>query len=311
VNWADRVLPGGNQYQAATGYGWEGKGASWEYAVQLANETQTDMWINIPVNASPDYITKVADLIRYGSDGTNPYTSPQANPVYQGLDPNLKVYVEYSNEVWNPVFSQSQANASGAMAEVRAGGSPLNYDGSTDASVWAQRRVAEKIVQISNLFRGVFGDAQMGSRLRPVLEWWGGSFNQTAANALNFLNNYYDNADGINHVSAPHPVNYYVWGGGGSWYYGVNDDTSEARRDRRHHRVLQGRGRIGHGVPFFRQRRLGPGGSEHLFAEHSQAPGPGRGPGGYGAGTHDRAGLARRRKPIGHDQREPVLEPRK
>ncbi|HWY86637.1 MAG TPA: L-type lectin-domain containing protein, partial [Gemmataceae bacterium] len=197
VNWSDRLLPGGNQYQAAAGYGWEGKGASWEYAVQLANETHTDMWINIPVNASADYITKVANLIRYGSDGVNPYTSNQANPVYKGLDPGLKVYIEYSNEIWNSGFSQSQDNANAAAAEVAAGASPLNYDGSTDSNVWTRRRVAEKIVQISDQFRAVFGDAQMGSRIRPVLEWFHGNTLQTASDALNFLNNYYDNADGV------------------------------------------------------------------------------------------------------------------
>src|SRR5579871_4322348 len=225
VNWSDRLLPGGNQYQAAAGYGWEGKGASWEYAVQLANETHTDMWINIPVNASADYIAKLANLLRYGSDGVNPYPSFQANPVYKGLDADLKVYIEYSNEIWNTGFSQSQANSAAAAAEVKAGGSPLNYDDSTDPNVWTRRRVAEKIVQISNQFRNVFGDGQMASRIRPVLEWFHGNTLQTASDALNFLNNYYDNGDGMPHVATPHPVNYYVWGGGSDWYFSVNSES--------------------------------------------------------------------------------------
>ena len=45
----------------------------WEYQVMLANETGKDLYITIPINASDDYVQKLAKLIRYGSDGTNPY----------------------------------------------------------------------------------------------------------------------------------------------------------------------------------------------------------------------------------------------
>jgi hypothetical protein len=35
---------------------------------------------------------------------------------------------------------------------------------------------------------------------------------------MQFLNNYFDNADGVAHVTTPHPVDYFIWGGGGGWY---------------------------------------------------------------------------------------------
>ncbi len=46
----------------------------------LANATNKDMWINIPAEATTQYVTNLADLIKYGSDGVNPYTSPQGEP---------------------------------------------------------------------------------------------------------------------------------------------------------------------------------------------------------------------------------------
>ena len=219
ANWADRVKPAdATQYQPTGGYGWQGKGASWEYLVALANETGKDVWINVPVYASDDYVTKLAQLFAYGSDGINPYASPQAAPVYAPLDANLKLYIEYSNELWNTSFPQYNSNVALAEAEAAAGNSALAYDKNGSWFVWERRRAAERIAQISTLFRGVFGDAAMMTRVRPVFEWQYGNMNETAAVGLDFLDDYYNNADGVKHVATPHPVNYFLYGGGGGWY---------------------------------------------------------------------------------------------
>ena len=221
--WSDRTTPGlSSQYQPVSRYGWQGKGGSLEYLVALANETGKDVWINIPVAASADYVTKLAQLLAYGSDGTNPYTSAQANPVYPPLNTNLKVYLEYGNELWNSAYPQAATNASLAAAAVAAGGSPLNYDGSTDPTVWTKRRVIDQTIQISNLFRAVWGSSAMMTKIRPVFEWQYGNSNNTAAIALTYLENYYDNADGTAHVATPEPANYYLWGGGAGWYQTPN-----------------------------------------------------------------------------------------
>ena len=222
-HWADRVTPGvASQYQAVGGYGWEGKGGSLEYLVALANETGKDVWVNIPVGVDDDYVTKLAQLLAYGSDGTNPYTSAQAHPAYPPLNTNLKIYLEYSNELWNGAYGQAATNQSLASAAVAAGGSPLAYDGSTDPTVWAKRRVVDRTVRISSLFRAVWGDGLMMTRVRPVFEWQYGNAANTAAIGLGYLENYYDNADGIAHVASPHPANYYLWGGGAGWYQSAN-----------------------------------------------------------------------------------------
>jgi hypothetical protein len=231
TNWTDRVLPGAvSQYQAQSGYGWQGKGGSLEFLVALANETGKDVWINVPVRASDDFVTKLAQLIAFGSDGVNPYTSAQAAPVFPPLNSNLKAYIEYSNEIWNTGFAQFNENVSLAEAEVNAGNSPLAYDGSTRWFVWERRRVVERTAEISTLFRSVVGDAGMMTRIRPVFEWQYGDTSMTTAVGLDFLEDFFDNADGKTHVAEPHPAQYFLWGGGAGWYISPkNQDASSAQ----------------------------------------------------------------------------------
>ena len=78
--------------------------------VALANAAGRDLWINVPHLATDDFITKLAQLVRFGSDGVNPYTNAVANPVYPPLNPNRQVFVEYSNEIWSNGDSFSQGN---------------------------------------------------------------------------------------------------------------------------------------------------------------------------------------------------------
>lgn len=236
VNWSDRRLPQENQEGPAhnsNAYGWEGLGGAWEYAIQLCNETHRDCYINIPEQATgssfgdtSSYIYKLAQLIAYGSDASgNVYTSTQSNPVHPPLNSNLHLYIEYSNELWNTfsgAFAQSGQNHDAAKAEVQAGGSPLNYDGSTGDWDWAWRRVAKRIKETSEIFRAVFGDSAMMTQVRPLLEWQYGNGQGTTYQELSFLNNYYNNGTG-NFVSNPHPPTYYVWGGGGATYSSVNN----------------------------------------------------------------------------------------
>lgn len=67
------------------------EGASLEMMILLANEVRAHPWICLPHLADEDYIRQTARLLR------------------DSLDPNLRVYVEYSNETWNtmPDFTQT------------------------------------------------------------------------------------------------------------------------------------------------------------------------------------------------------------
>ena len=212
VHWSDRTLPdAATQQSYPPGYGWQGKGIAWEYAIDLMNVTNKDGWINIPAEADDAYVNGLIDLIKNGGNGFAP------------LETERKLYIEYSNEVWNGMFDQAQFNHDQAVAEVNAGNSPLNFDGATNTYYWGWRRVGKRIVEISKQFRAGFGDAQMMTRFRPVLAWQMDNGQATASNQLHLIQKYY----GTSHwgYADPHPVNYYLWGGGGALYY---DDTSVA-----------------------------------------------------------------------------------
>ncbi len=62
------------------------RGVPYEVLVDLAKETKSDLWVNIPHNASVEYIKNMADYF------TKHYPK------------NQKITLEYSNEVWNGGF---------------------------------------------------------------------------------------------------------------------------------------------------------------------------------------------------------------
>jgi hypothetical protein len=68
------------------------KGIAWEFIIDLANTVHRDVWINIPDQATDDYVQHLAALF------------------HDKLDPSLKIRVEYSNEVWNGIFQQFHHN---------------------------------------------------------------------------------------------------------------------------------------------------------------------------------------------------------
>jgi hypothetical protein len=74
--WQDRPKP--DDYSQGTE-----KGAAIEYAIALCNRVRADCWLNIPHMADDDYVRHYAALVA------------------EQLDPDLRAYVEYSNEVWN------------------------------------------------------------------------------------------------------------------------------------------------------------------------------------------------------------------
>ena len=63
------------------------KGVPVEVMIALANTVKRDIWVNMPHVSSDDYV------------------SQYAKQVYNDLDSSLNIYIEYSNEVWNPGFA--------------------------------------------------------------------------------------------------------------------------------------------------------------------------------------------------------------
>jgi hypothetical protein len=217
--WWDRKRPDG--MKAA----WGDRHGVWEYQVMLANETGKDLYVTIPINATDDYVRRLAKLLRYGSDGTNAYEGPVDNPRFPGLNPNLRVYVEWGNEVWNWSFGQATLGVDAARDAVHNNtpeGRIINYDGSRPDGDF-RRWTALRTVQASNAFRSVWGDAAMGERVRMLLEYQYDNVQDTALQALRFLDNYFNNGDGQQHVGNPQPVDYYIWGAGGASYFGATN----------------------------------------------------------------------------------------
>lgn len=260
VEWRDRPtpswmsfarhVPGGDEPDVdglcPHGYCWEGIGGPLEHVVLLANEIDRDPWVCIPPKANDDYVTKVAQLIAFGSDGVLPYTGPHGsirdardNPRpashdpaswtpgtsdwYPPLKPGLKVYVEYGNELWNsahPFHVASRFNRDRALEEIRRGGSNLAYDG--DREKGGARLLARRGVEISTIFRKVFGDGQMpltgNARVRPVLASFQHDPGTWLGEMLKYLHGYWNNGEG-SHVRDPRPPGYYFYGAGGAAYY--------------------------------------------------------------------------------------------
>jgi IPT/TIG domain len=66
------------------------QGVPVEIMVQLANRLQADPWFNMPHQATPEYMEAFATYVR------------------DHLNPQLKIYIEHSNEVWNGTFPQHE-----------------------------------------------------------------------------------------------------------------------------------------------------------------------------------------------------------
>lgn len=144
VSWSARQKPTDGPFGEK-----KNRGVAWEYCIELANTTKADLWINIPHMADENYIRSLAKLIK------------------GQLDPDLNVYVEYSNEMWNWLFPQSHWALETANKEPYL--SMLSFDGETNPGYLHFRLVGEKIKECSDIFGEVFGKDQINKRIRPVL----------------------------------------------------------------------------------------------------------------------------------------------
>lgn len=209
INWVDRTLPdSSDQYHVLINEmdsTKKGKtGVAYEYMIALCNITNCDMYINIPVGATDDYIVSLCDLLKNG-------TTDRKGKVWEGLKSNLKVYVEYGNEIWNAgtagFYNYGWVKAKSDLARADAN-HPIMADGNSDQYICLFKYVGWRTCQISNIFRAQFGDSNMHTKIRPLLEGQLGNM-IWLKNALVFIDKY-----------MPNPVNYYIYGGGGSAYYG-------------------------------------------------------------------------------------------
>lgn len=114
----------------ASDYTYVRRGVPLEVMIALSNQIGADPWFNMPHKADDAYMRQFAEQ------------------VLRDLDPGLKAYVEYSNEMWNFGFQQAQY----AQAQAQARWQIADQDAWLQ---WAGMRAA----QMSQIWTEVFGAA--------------------------------------------------------------------------------------------------------------------------------------------------------
>lgn len=118
------------------------RGVALETMIDLANRLDADAWLCVPHRADDEYITEMAKLIK------------------ARLDPKHRAYIEYSNELWNGMFTQAKwASDQGCRAGLNKQG---RYSGSCDddgARYWAgikwnARRSGQIFAAFDKVFAG-------------------------------------------------------------------------------------------------------------------------------------------------------------
>ncbi|MEO0406898.1 MAG: hypothetical protein AAF289_06060 [Cyanobacteria bacterium P01_A01_bin.135] len=105
-----------------------GEGVPVEVMVELANETGIDPWFTLPHKATDEYVRNFAEYAK------------------ENLDSDRKVYVEFSNEVWNGQFEQAKYASEQGRRTV--GGSDFEN---------RQKWYGQRTGQITQIWDDVFG----------------------------------------------------------------------------------------------------------------------------------------------------------
>lgn len=120
--WAQRTQPTAQIQKGDSG-------VAYEYMIALSNTLNSDPWITIPTAANDDFVRQLATLVK------------------KTLKPNLRAYIEYSNETWNydyPGYHYSEA----MQKALKLSGTAVPAD------AWH----AYRAVQIFKIFNSVFGE---------------------------------------------------------------------------------------------------------------------------------------------------------
>ncbi|MBF0338169.1 MAG: hypothetical protein HQL05_10080 [Nitrospirae bacterium] len=115
--------------------GQQGKGIPYEFIVALSNILNTDTWLNIPAKSTDDYNTQFATFMK------------------SNLAPNLKLYIEYTNEVFTYTSYVDDYNHMITMANsLGIPGGDTFFPSGIKVARYYSRRAGE----IHSIWRGVF-----------------------------------------------------------------------------------------------------------------------------------------------------------
>jgi hypothetical protein len=124
--WEDRP-----QVLQSTWGGKEGvRGIPLEVMVELANQINADPWFNLPHKADNVFVQRYAQYVK------------------KHLKPNLKAYIEYTNEAWNGIFTQAHYMKKQGMIE--------KLD--KDKDIAGYKFFSKRSVEIFRIWEQVFGN---------------------------------------------------------------------------------------------------------------------------------------------------------
>lgn len=167
LEWTDRCLPSDAFWPNSLRPGcW---GMPWEHVVSFAQASGKGVWVNTPISAT---LGLIGDPVK-GAANLSTYVGHMA-ALLKAVPAGAPIYVEHSNEIWNYGFGQFVYNLLASQDECNATAHPAappclwNNDGVNNPQIWAQRRHIGKVYEISRTFAAVFGDAAIGTTVRPV-----------------------------------------------------------------------------------------------------------------------------------------------
>lgn len=129
VHWSDRTLTTDSSQ-------FTDNGVALEYMIDLANTLGKNVWFDMPHLADDEFVRNFAQMVK------------------DRLNPGLKVYVEYSNEVWNSNFDQAEWASQEALARF----------GDINKFTWV---IADEAKRDWDIWRNVYG-ADAGRVVRVV-----------------------------------------------------------------------------------------------------------------------------------------------
>jgi len=159
VTWADRRRV--DAFRQTNGGDSFSNGMAPEFIIQLANDLQQDLWLTMPHQADETYVRSLAELVR------------------DTLDPDLKVYVEWSNEAWNPFPAYEVHPWLAAQAALPENAGKNTYDiwaenMRADFAIWSQVYAAAG--RSDHLERVVAGQAANSWIMGQLLQRMNGEF---------------------------------------------------------------------------------------------------------------------------------------
>jgi hypothetical protein len=145
--WANRITPNNCQcgWGRYTPAGYKSGFFPIEYIIEMVNEASNlegsnlkKIWLNTAHDATDEYVHNFYQM------------------VYDNLNPDIIVYVECSNEVWNPIFPQfsyfgALGTNIGHMEEKQ-----LSFDGNTDWNCLRARAHASRAYEVRNIIKAIW-----------------------------------------------------------------------------------------------------------------------------------------------------------